>query len=373
MLLALLFTALPHHVAGGAQSKQRSAKLHGQTNWLVSPSFKFDALCFLNVLTGDPFYVRYYKDEYAGFAPRLTPPARDALESLKRKLKDEHKVIISAFLSLYFSATDDATLDDMLRTLEHTGRMKSRLEQTVYFDKGGWQLFDSVRGDLRTLFIFLKEVGFPDYWQQNILPKVQRKILTVERQLIEYNVVTEVETLLGFALPDDTITVYLLYFARPHGIRVTGARFVADISYPFAVVLQNAVHEMMHPPFDVAHDRELRAALDSLKADSFLMDKIENHNPSFGYNSFDAFIEEDCVRALDQVVGEKFNVAREAHARWTEEDDRIHVFAVALYSMIRQEKFDPSRETFRDFLIRMIKTGKLAAGRIKPVYQAFYS
>ena len=100
--------------------------------------------------------------------------------------------------------------------------------------------------------------------------------------------VTEVERHLGFSLGSNTITIYLLYFARPHGIRVTGARFIADSSYPFPVVLQNAVHEMMHPPYHLSGDIELTTALAKLKADAFLMDKVLNHNPSFGYNSFEA-------------------------------------------------------------------------------------
>jgi hypothetical protein len=373
LILAMLCMALPYNASARLQLNRQNTELHSRTNWLVTPSFKFDALCFLNVLTGDPFYVRYYKDEYLNFAPRLTPVARAALARLKRKLKDENKGIISAFLSLYFSATDDQTLDDMLQTLNHSARMKNTLKRTVYFNKGGWQLYESVRGDLRTIFVALKELGFADYWSQNVLPKVRQKISSVESRLVDYNVVTEVETRLGFALPSNTITVYMLYFSQPHGIRVIGARFITDISYPFTVVLQNAIHEMMHPPYDLAHDRELRAALNSLKTDSFLMDKIQNHNPSFGYNSFDSFIEEDCVRALDQVVGERLNVGREARQRWKEEDDGIHVFAVALYSTMKQENFNQSPGTFRDFLIRMIKTGKLAAGKIKPIYQAFYS
>jgi hypothetical protein len=370
----MLCVALPAPVNASSQLNRQYTRLqHGTTDWLVTPSFKFDALCFLNVLTGDPFYVRYYKDEYARFAPRLTPAARVALANLKRKIKDENKGIISAFLSLNFSATNDETLDDMLQTLDKSERMKSNLKQTVYFDKGGWQLYESVRGDLKTIFLSLKEIGFVTYWKQSILPQVRQKISAVERKLVDYNVVAEVETLLGFNLPSNTITIYMLYFAQPHGIRITGARFIADISYPFTVILQNAIHEMMHPPYDIAHDRALREALNSLKTDSFLMDKIQNHNPSFGYNSFESFMEEDCVRALDQVASERLNVGRDARQRWKDEDDGIHVFAVALYSTMKQETFNPSQETFRDFLIRMIKTGKLAAGKIKPVYQAFYS
>lgn len=373
LILAMLCMALPHHAIAGPQSNRQNTKKHTRTDWRVTPSFKFDALCFINVLTGDPFYVRYYKDEYAEFAPRLTPAARAALANLKRKLKDENKAIISAFLSLHFSATDDQTLDDMLRTLDHSELMKNALVQTTYYSKGGWKLYESVRVDLRAIFLFLKEIGFADYWKQHVLPKVEQHISTFERKLVDYNVVTEVEGRLGFALPSDMITIYMLYFAQPHGIRITGARFIADVSYPFTVILQNALHEMMHPPYDLAHDVELREALNSLKSDSFLMDKIRNHNPSFGYNSFDSFVEEDCVRALDQVAGERLNVWREPRRRWKEEDDGIHVFAAALYSIMKQENFNQSHETFRDFLVRMIKTGKLSVGRIKLIYEAFYS
>lgn len=373
LTFALLCMALPCHTSAGPQLNRHNTKIHTRTDWRVAPSFKFDALCFLNVLTGDPFYVRYYKDEYANFASRLTPSARAALANLKRKIKDENKGIISAFFCLYFSATDDQTLDDMLHTLDNSERMKNSLKQTAYYNKEGWKLYESVRGDLRAIFLFLKEIGFADYWKQNLLPKVQQNISTFEKRLVDYNVVAEVEGRLGFALPSDTITIYMLYFAQPHGIRITGARFIADRSYPFTVVLQNALHEMMHPPYDLAHDGELRDALNSLKSDPFLMGKIQNHNPSFGYNSFDSFIEEDCVRALDQVASERLNVGREARRRWKDEDDGMHVFAVALYSVMRQENFSRSHEPFRDFLVRMIKTGKLSAGKTKLIYDAFYA
>ena len=79
------------------------------------------------------------------------------------------------------------------------------------------------------------------------------------------------------------------------------------------------------------------------------------------------------MRALEQVVTEKLKIAREPHQRWKDEDEGIHVFAVALYSVMKQEQFNRRAETFRDFLIRMINSGKLSAGRIKPLYDAFYS
>ncbi len=61
---------------------------------------------------------------------------------------------------------------------------------------------------------------------------------------------------------------------------------------------------------------KLKETLDRLRADTFVMDKVNNHDPGFGYNSFEGFIEEDCVQAIEQVINEKFNVEVEAHKRW---------------------------------------------------------
>jgi hypothetical protein len=370
LLVAAVCTAVPYTTGARPPTNVLPRAARVKTDWQVVPSFKFDALCFLNVLTGDEFYKRFYQEEYARFAPLLTPAARDALARLKRKLKDEKKVVIPAFLSLHFSATDGQTLDEMLDSLDKTESMKSNLRQSVYFTEGGWRLFQSVRGELRTILASLKGMGFADYWARHVLPRLTREASSLEARLAEYDVAAEVEAQLGSALPSNTITVYLLHFARPHGIRVTGSRFIADVSYPFLEVLRNAVHEMLHPPFDLSRDRELRAALKALEGDAFLMGIIRHHNPSFGYNSFDSFVEEDCVRALEQVIGERLKIERDARRRWKEEDDGIHVFAAVLYGMMKQENYNGSHEPFRDFLLRMLKTGRLAPGKLGQLYRA---
>ena len=46
---------------------------HDSTLWEITPSFKYDVLTLLNVLTGDPFYTSYYPEEHKRFEPGLTP------------------------------------------------------------------------------------------------------------------------------------------------------------------------------------------------------------------------------------------------------------------------------------------------------------
>lgn len=370
----ILLLCSPVAFAGcGKEATEEKARLHSTTDWQIEPSFKFDVLCILNAATGDEFYLNYYQDEYDELEPKLTPAARQALANLKSKIKDEQGGIISAFLTLYFSATEDRTLDEMIETVKNSQVMRNNLKQTPYYSEDDWQIYESVRDDLKTIFQFFQDIQFETYWKNNVLPKVEDKIAAIAKELPKYNVIKQQESFLGFPLPSNRITVYMLYYSQPHGIKVTGTRFLTDVAWPLEIVLRNAVHEMMHPPYDLPDDTELRKTLSLLEDDEFLMDKVLNHNPAFGYNSFEGFIEEDCVQALEQIINEKLGFEREAHQRWKENDDGMHVFAVALYNVMKEEDYNEKGELFRDFLIRMIRTGKLAPGKTKQIYDDFYS
>lgn len=352
-----------------------------QTNWQLLPSFKYDTLCFLNVLTDDPFYLKYYQADYDKFAPRITPAARQALADLKRKIKDEKQGIISAQLTLFFSATDDANLDDMLRTLKKPEAMRKRLKQTVFYNEDDWRVFDSVREDLRVIFTFLKDIKFEQYWRQNILPGVESKIAETKPSLPQYNVIKEAEDLTSYKFSSNTVTAFFLHYAKPHGIRITGLRFIMSDTDSFKTTVFIATHELLHEPVralvsddsDTKIDAEVKTALAPFHQDAFLMDKLNNHNKSFGYNTFEGLINEDLTQALDQIIGEKLGTQiAERHLRWKKSDDGIHVFAIAFYTLMKEENFPQNGETLRSFLLRMIKSGKLAAGKIKPMYEEFY-
>ncbi len=355
------------------ESNQEEIRIHYLTDWQIESSLKYDTLCFLNTLTGDSFYLRHYTPEYEEFKKRLKKPVKKALSNLKRKIKDEKRGVISAFLCLYFSAVDDKTIDDMLMTIQNSESMQENLKRTPYYTPGGWRLYKSIRNDLKKALIFLKEAQFESYWEKYILPKVNETIKLIRGELPKYNITGEVEAHLGFKLPSHKITAYILYFSKPHGIRITGTRYLTNVAWPLEVALRNAIHEMMHSPYDLASDEELKKVIYLLKKDKFLMDKVLNHNPSYGYNSFEAFIEEDCVQALEQIINEKLDLEVEAHKRWKKADEGIHVFAVALYSVMKKKRFNQKGERFRDFLIRMILSGELAPGRIKVIYDNFYA
>ena len=177
------------------------------TDWELTPSFKYDALCFVNILTGDEFYLKYYQSEYDKFKDKITPEAATALADLRKKIKEEKGTIISAWLCLYFSSVEDETIPEMLKTLDDTEILKTNFKQTPYYSEEGWEMFESVRYDLRIILNFLKEIKFDEYWNENIYVKVQTKADEFRKEVLQYNIIGNVEDHLGFKLSSNKIAI----------------------------------------------------------------------------------------------------------------------------------------------------------------------
>lgn len=369
LVVFLALTAFPAHLYAAAPAPP----FHTTTQWDLQPSFKFDAICALNMLSGDPYYLEFYQADYDRLVRQFRPEELAAFVNLKRRIKDQNGGIISASLALYFSASDGESLDDLIRTVEDSSTMRRNLQATTYYDDDGWKLYEASRPDLEAAFRALRRVHFEQDWEKNIRPKIEQARAAIAARLPEYNVIPAVESILGSPRPTDKITVYLLYYSEPHGIKITGTRFLTHYSYPFRIVLRNAIHEMMHPPYDVAHDTELRSSLESLRSDPFLMNKVEHHDTSFGYNTLAGLEEEDCVQALEQIIAERFGMGGDPYAYWREQDGGIHVLAVALYSLMKQQKFDGSQESFPTFLKRQLRSGALSNNQIEKLNREFFA
>jgi hypothetical protein len=70
------------------------------TDWQLKPSLKYDALCLLNALSGDPYYLKYYQAEYDHFHGLFSADEQKAFVTLRRVIKEDGHGIISAKLAL---------------------------------------------------------------------------------------------------------------------------------------------------------------------------------------------------------------------------------------------------------------------------------
>ena len=348
-----------------------TAPLHTTTDWQLKPSLKYDTLCLLNVLSGDPYYLHYYQAEYDHFHPLFTPDEQTAFVQLKHVIKDEGHGIVSAKLTLYYSAVDDETLPEMIRTAHNSAAMEAALQKTSYWSTDGWQNYETARPALEAALKALDRVGFPAYWAANAKPKIEKRIAEISGELPKYNIIPVIESYLGFPLSSQTITVYLLAYSEPHGIRITGLRFLTHVSYPFSIVLHNAIHEPMHPPYH-GDDPKVREAIDLLGRDPLVIDKVQHHDSSFGYNTTPGYIEEDSVQALEQLVSEKFGVGRDACKYWQEQDGGMHVLAAAMYTDYKQAS-SQTHEFYSQWFTHAVQDGQLRGSNLKETVRSFFS
>jgi hypothetical protein len=176
------------------------------TDWQLKPSLKYDTLCLLNALSGDPYYLHYYQAEYDHFHPLFTPEEQAAFIQLKHVIKDEGHGLVSARLTLFYSVVDDETLPEMIRTAHDSAVMEAGLKKTSYWSADSWQNYEAAKPALEAALRALDRTGFPAYWATNVRPKVEKRIAEISPELPKYDIIPVIESYLGFSLPSHTIT-----------------------------------------------------------------------------------------------------------------------------------------------------------------------
>jgi hypothetical protein len=334
-------TIVPEGCAAGAGSRTDSpgAPRGPATQYRVKASEKFDALCLVNLLSDDPFYIPYYPAEHAWWREHVSAETLAAARRIKQVLKDEDGGIVSASLVLYLSVSRSTTVAGTLADLEHLDRLQRRFARTPYYDAESWSRFASIAPALATVLRGLQSARFPEHWASAIKPVLRQRAAVFGPALASRDIVPLQEKMLGFRLSDRSITVYLVHFTSPHGIKITGNRFLTAEDLPPEIVIRTAIHEMMHPPFDT-RDPALWEAVEPIRAHPLVADRLAHHDPSFGYNTFEGLLEEDVVKVLDQFIAERLGVAQLAAERWRANDQGLHVIAAALYAVMREDLYD---------------------------------
>jgi hypothetical protein len=331
-----------------------------RTRWKVRGSEGFDALCFLGPLSGKPFYADYYRAELAIILPRMSPAAMEAMATVQA-MADEAKFLLGPGLCNILSAGPDDSLDAVITSLRDAEGVIAPVVRTGEnaLDDEDWAAFMGARPLVLTVLEGLREAGFPALRGQFLGVRLAARIPALGTTLEGYDVIAEQERLLGRPFTDASLEVILLHFSKPHGIKVRGQRFLTHHDYPDEIVLRNAAHEMLHPPFDM-DGPTARLVLQTLDRDPLLTRVVAEHNPAFGYNSIEGLLNEDCVQALEQIVSERLGFARPPGEYWRRQDEGMHILAAALYGLLKADGYDRTGGDFEAWIARAAATGRLS-------------
>lgn len=348
----------------GAGGRVRTA--HTKTEWLIRAApVAYEAIAFLDVLAGDPAGAGDVAADVAAFRERATPEVEEALDRLGA-LQRAEGVALSSRLAPVFSARSPETLDDLV-ALAGDPSVLRQLNRTA---EGGaweladtqWSMVDAALPDLKTTFTFLRNVDFPAYLEGSRLTALHEQAAVLQAFAEVYNPVRAVEGRTHRPLPDQRLTVYVSHFSRSTTLKITGMRFITESSTGPEELVRSIVRDLLQPPFDW-QDQALWGKVSTLKDDPFL---------SLEEESFEGDVQSASVDALEQIISESMRIGAPPQALL--EPRRAGAgaaLAAALYELMEQEEFIHGSESYQGFLVRMIDEGKLAPGKVEPLYRQF--
>lgn len=360
---------------GRAQVAASAAERHTQTVWQVRTSVVYEAFGLLNALTGDALAAAQYPAETAQFTAGMSAETRAALERLAGYQR-RSGTVLSATLARNFSALAPATLDDAIRLALAPEPLRRALAAEATCancpaagasDPRAWAAFAAILPDVATALEHLRAAGFETYWNEQILPGLQFNAAQVEVYARDYNILPVVEQYLGGALPGGTVTLYLVYFQRPYGHRLAGMQLISTPGLPPARQVQTAIHELLHPAYNPA-DAQVRRAAQRLADNPFFRHAFETRDPRYPYNTWNSYLDENAVRALEQVISAQLGLPQPWN--WASADGGMHVLAPVLVDLMTAQGYPASGESFQAFLLRNVDDGTLlSAEQATAIYQ----
>lgn len=347
--------------AGGAVSADLDETV---TQWNVQPAIGMDALLLIGAASGDLMQSHIYSREIAAVRENMSAEGIAALDKLDAVLRLELGRLTGPTLAYIFSAGPVATLDDVIESAANpVARLKPGLEMSPNWDASEFEAALQLMPAVHTALLALRDTGFVDQYRQESLPKIEAAIAADYADVIAQDIVPEQERLLGREL-DPRIDLIIVNYAKPYGIRILGQRFIAYYGWDARTQLRIAAHEIFHPPYD-PNDAELIDLLAELRADPWFMSIVNDHDPKFGYNSFEGVVNEGSTQALDQIVSDRLGFAKEPGMRWRHSDGGMHMFAAALYHAMRESGFADEGGNYSEWFKDALRSGLLSPSEVR--------
>lgn len=339
-----------------------------RTRWIVRPSEAYDAVAFLASLSGDSFYARFYEAEVAEFGARLPAATMTAIRELREDVARRDGLMWPSF-TLFLSAGPDRTIDDFLGSMEDPDRMlKPGFRASPYWnedneaaEEASWSRFVGRLPVLRSVLTAMAQAGFRDYRTRLFDAAAATRLPQVRERLASVDVISELERFTGRGF-DPTIEVVMMYFNKPHGVKVIGQKFLTGIDYDDNITIGTAAHELLHPPVNMSGPAAA-AALEVLGRDDLFRRILAERDRRFGYGTLQGLMDEDLAEAVDQLIAERLGIAtgmRNASTRWQDHDGGMHVLAAGFYTLLKRSGFAETGGNLEHWLHRMALGGWLA-------------
>ena len=326
----------------------------------IRACYNFDLLNMMNVLTGDPFYTKYHAEAYAEFGEALSDESRQILNKITESLGN---AMISPLINFMISFIPDFENENLTELLLDENRILDGIQQSDPRMLEKAKEMKPLYQALIPVIAELENMGFQEYWTSEKEPAILEKKAELQPYVETYSLDKEIASMLGAGRAPEEITLYLCTFAAPHGIKVFGPRYIADVSFKNESILLIAIHEMFHPPYD---EQAVQESLDLLASDPFIRLAFEKKDPKFGYPEMDGFLEENVVEAMSLFIAQKVGLESDPYGYLLKHDGGSHVFSVILLDSLNLYP-KPLLQEFGDYFRELVD--KMPVGSLVNSYR----
>ncbi len=383
VLASLAFGLASLRVPAGAGVLQRPGPVrHDATRWRIEPAYAFDAVCFFNLVSGDPYYLDLFEGtrdaEFARTArAALTRSERAAVGRLSFVLQRTLQAIPCAVGSAMIGITgaDDlagfraAIADPQRFRLDHGGALDVFYRRST----GGFRLpgflFDRLLRDWAVYLDALDRLGFEAYWEAEVRPDLEALAGVLRAEVGAYDVVPVVESLLGGGLPTDEVRIHLARFARPNGISLQATSLVMEERTDAPQLVRVAAHEMLHGWVDWSAEPVLTDLVASLRRDDVVARAYRRRDRHHGYANWTALAEEGLTQALDQLAAERLGIDQDPRERWFFHDGGLHVSALGWHRLLSEAAFPTPGRTLHEAIAAFVRDGGVPPGRFGDLWE----
>lgn len=335
------------------------------TQWSVRPAVGLDACFAITIMGADPGVLQVSEnlDARARLRAALGPEAIAAAETLMQAMTAMgRRATPGPALALVTSAGELESLDGVIKTFTEEGILATGLAGVDGFNTPrAAESRNRLMPIAARAFQALADAGYEADWRANQRPALDAAAIALSAELAEIDIISQHRRYIDRPF-DPNVTVYLSELSEPHGIKITGQRFVSSPNYSSLITRRNAVHEMMHRMLDPERP-ETAHILGRLSDEPLMLAILENADPKFGYTgraeSVRGLVEEGTVQALEAVINENLGQGRDQGAYWRQQDGGMHIYAAAAYALMKQSGFAENGGDALAWLDQQTAAGKL--------------
>lgn len=344
---------------------------HTETEWKISDAVAYDAICFINVLTGDPFYTSFHKADYLHFKALMTDKELRAIDALNTFRSNTGERLANLLIGFVHGLELPNDLKGVAEAIKNPSYMKkSFLEYPFNSEEQLTLYFEPIKDDIIMILEFLISNDFEGYWSANKKSEIDARVEEMKRLSGAFNPIPFLEKKLGWQYHTDTVEVYVMAFANPTAFHFGYTGFITDKTWPAENLYLATIHELMHPSVNM-NDFDVAEAILAISNNPFVLETYNNRDPIYGYNNIFLYIEENIIQAMDRQFTPYLGIESRSLKDWVIKDEGMHRLGMAIYMLMEEDGFLESDETIQDFLVRHWKKGSFKPGQIEKRFNDF--